>query len=71
MSVPKLPGVYLLFCVITALPVSIHAQQAGNGGVSGIVTATDGVPIPAVEVILSSPDGAVRSASTSTDGAFL
>jgi hypothetical protein len=61
----------MLFCVLTALPVLIYAQLSSNGAVSGIATSSDGLPIPTVTIVLSSTDGAVRSASTSTGGEFL
>lgn len=66
----KFFSVALLFCVITTLPVPAKAQQTGNGAISGIVTASDGTPLPAAGIILSGLDGAVRSTSTSNDGTF-
>jgi len=70
MFLSKLPAVYSLFCITAALLTPACAQQTGNGAVSGIISAPDGVPIAAASVVLSSPDGAVRSTSTSADGAF-
>lgn len=61
-------GICALLCALTAIPV--YAQRSGNGAVSGVVTATDELPIPAAVVVLSNSDGATRSASTSPDGAF-
>ena len=68
MSYLKFPRICALLCALAAIPVS--AQRSGNGAVSGVITASDGLPIPAAAVVLSSSDGATRSASTSADGTF-
>ena len=66
----KFPVVCLLVCIFISLPIRGHAQQTGNGAVSGIVTASDRLPLPAASVVLSTADGAVRSTSAAADGAF-